>query len=205
VTIQIKDIVQFNDSEFEAIGKCGSGLFDPAQVGVRALMYATWCRHGFHCVYTIADNVLRLSKVYISFSHEDCIALKQGQGPRLFGKVPRHYPWYLSAQEDPVESYDYLVDELDEPMSFSGALVLGGDIIESRMGSMGIPPALKYRTIFEVVFQEGWICDMRDHSASMVKLSDLYEQCYAPQSTISYEAVKHRLAETFANSFQWEH
>ena len=61
-------------------------------------------------------------------------------------------------------------DGLREPIRFSGGLLLGEGFIEKLYVHMGFHPAWKYKTVREVIFEEGRVTEDLDRSREMKDL-----------------------------------
>src|SRR5262245_3848850 len=136
MTAQISDRFHYRRKSRALAGVKGSALFNPAQQGIKAVGWSTACWRGFHCSYEVADGCLFLTQVNLGLRTEDRAAAERGEGPKLFGKVPRRYTirgHSTNVRTGEVktswESSDFVVDELRELMPFTGGLLLGEDFI----------------------------------------------------------------------------
>jgi hypothetical protein len=132
MTAQIRDKVHYREKSRSLAGKNGAGLFDPAQHGIRPVAISTACYRGYHCTYEVEGGALLLTEVHLGLSEKHKASAARGDGPRLFGKVPRRYTehggrMYLPTGEVRTswESSDFKIDGIREPIPFTGGLVLG--------------------------------------------------------------------------------
>ena len=88
---QISDSVLDRKKPCTIAGINGSGLFDPAEHGIRPVMISTACWRGYHCAYEVADEALFLIEVHLGLDETDAAAAARGEGTELFGIVPRRY------------------------------------------------------------------------------------------------------------------
>src|SRR5262245_43548610 len=178
MTAQTSDKVFYRDTAFSVAGVNGSGLFEPSEYGIRPAMISTACWRGYHCTYEVAGGSLLLAKVNLGLAEEDRAAAERGEGPRLFGRVPRRYIIHGrrvvhdaagSGEEASWESDDFAVEGLREPVPFTGGLLLGTGFIEDQYVHMGFHPAWKFREVHELVFDRGLVVKEADRSAELAE------------------------------------
>src|SRR5262249_48878458 len=125
-------------------------------------------------------GALLLTEVHLGLGEEDKAAAARGEGPLLFGKVPRRYTEHglsCNLHTDKVraswESSDFKIGGIREPIPFTGGLVAGGDFIQEMYVHMGFHPAYKFRTVHELVFDSGRLIEEHDRSAQMAELREM--------------------------------
>src|SRR5690349_13467960 len=91
MTAQISDRVVYRGKPHSFAGVNGSGLFDPTEHGVVPVSFSTACWRGYHCTYEVAGDSLLLTKVNIGLGESDRTAVERGEGPKLFGKMPKRH------------------------------------------------------------------------------------------------------------------
>jgi hypothetical protein len=210
MTAQMSDTFVYREKPFSLAGINGSGLFDPAQQGVKAVGWSTACWSGFHCSYEVADTSLFLTQVNLGLSHEDEAAVARGQGPRLFGKAPHRYTehgYRENARTGKVttswESSDFVVDGLRELVPFTGGLLLGDDFIREMYVHMGFHPAYKFRVVHELVFDGGRLTEDHDRSAAMAEVRDkLSSRALKPGSGASEAEIEQWVARCFSLDYK---
>jgi hypothetical protein len=136
MTAQITDRVVYRGKPHSIAGINGSGLFDPSEHGLRPVMISTACWRGFHCTYEVAEGSLLLTQVNIGLREEDRALAERGEGPKLFGRVPRCYTIHghstnvrTGEVKTSWESSDFRYDGLRQVVPFTGGLLLGDDFI----------------------------------------------------------------------------
>ena len=170
MTAQISDSVLYRKKPRTIAGINGSGLFDPAEHGVRRLMISTACWRGYHCAYEVADESLFLIEVHLGLDETDAAAAARGEGTRTVrGDVPRRYTEHGYCQDVHTgqvttswESSDYKVDGIREPIPFTGGLFHGDRFIRGMYVHMGFHPAYKFRDVHELVFDAGRLIGEHD-------------------------------------------
>src|SRR5438093_278670 len=157
MTAQISDVVLYRAKPHSIAGINGSGLFDPTEHGLRPVPVSTACWRGYHCTYDVAGNTLLLRQVNIGLGEEDRALAERGDGPKLFGQVPRRYTIHghsmdlsTGAVKSSWESNDFLYSGLLEVVPFSGGLLLGADFLWGLYVHLGFHPAWKFREVHEL-------------------------------------------------------
>jgi hypothetical protein len=179
MTAQISDTFRYREKPHALAGVNGTGLFEPSQQGIKAVGWSTACWRGFHCAYEVADGALFLTQVNLGLGEEDMASAARGEGPKLFGKVPRPYTIHghstslrTGRVETSWESPDFVVDGLREAVPFTGGLLLGDDFIRELYVHMGFHPAYKFRVVHELVFDAGRLTEEHDRSAQMAEFRE---------------------------------
>src|SRR5688500_14093838 len=80
MTAQINDTCSHRQIEFAIARISGSGLFDPATLGIQPVGMSTACWRGYIAHYSIVDGQLLLTSLMLG--------LPSGQRPELFGVSP---------------------------------------------------------------------------------------------------------------------
>jgi hypothetical protein len=180
MTAEISDKVRYHAEDYALAGINGSGLFDPAEHGVRPFGWSTACWRGYYCTYEVTDDSLLLTQVHLGLGPEDAAAVARGDGPTLFGQVPGHYTMHghstnlrTGEVKTSWQSPDYRVDGLRELVPFTGGLLLGGRFIREMYVHMGFHPAYKFRVVHELVFDAGRLTDEHDRSAEMAEFREM--------------------------------
>lgn len=180
MTAQISDTFRYRKKPRSLAGVSGAGLFEPIQQGVQAVGWSTACWRGFHCSYEVADGSLLLTQVNLGLGGEDAAAAARGEGPMLFGRVPRRYTvrghstnLHTGEVKTSWESSDFVVGGLREVVPFTGGLLLGDGFIRAMYVHMGFHPAYKFREVRELVFDAGRLTEEHDRSAQMAEFREM--------------------------------
>jgi hypothetical protein len=178
MTAQISDTFYYRKKPRALAGINGSGLFDPAQHGIKPVMISTACWRGYYCTYEVEDGGLFLTEVHLGLGREDAAA--RGEGPKLFGRIPRRYTVLGHRQNVRTgevttswESGEFKVDDIREPVPFTGGLLLGDDFIHEMYVHMGFHPAYKFRVVYELVFDGGRLVEEHDRSAQIAEFREM--------------------------------
>ena len=210
MTAQISDTVKYREKPRAVAGINGSGLFDPAQHGVQPVTISTACWRGYHCTYEVADGSLFLTRLNIGLGEEDRSRAERGEGPVLFGQVPRRYTergHRVNLRTNEVtthwESSDFRIDNLREVIPFTGGLLLGADFIRAMYVHMGFHPAYKFETVHELVFDAGRLVEEHDRSAQMAEFrAMLSARSLEPGAGASREEIERWVKRCFSLEYR---
>jgi hypothetical protein len=210
VTAQISDRFHYRKKPRSLAGVGGSGLFDPARHGITPRMISTACRRGFHCGYEVGDDGLYLTEVHIGLGEEDAAAAARGDGPYLFGKVPRRYTVHGHRQDVRTgevttswESWDFRVEGVRELVPFTGGLLLGDGFIRELYVHMGFHPAYKFRVVHELVFDAGRLVEEHDRSAQMAEFREMLSAgSLEPGSRASKAEIEQWVGRCFSQEYK---
>jgi len=156
MTGQCSDNVIYEGKRYYLAGNSGDLYFDPEKYGVTLGRdcTSTACYHGYICVYEINDNHLVLKDLHT-------IATPAGE---LNGvKVSK-----VLTEDEGEDECEYLSDfcykSVNIPINYTGGLLIADDFIEDLYEHMGFQPAWKYKTVIELVFENGHL--KKVHNAS---------------------------------------
>jgi hypothetical protein len=157
MTAQIHDTFQLHEKNFSIVGVNGQALFDPQLIGVRTVPSITSCWRGFVCHYKIHDEHLVLNKLQMSLGHE--------KGPVINGVSP-------SASDGDYRAFNNVYEQLGLKINFTGGILIADGFIQKLYVHMGFHPAWKYETVFELMFENGRILEIRDASDQMKQIRE---------------------------------
>jgi hypothetical protein len=207
MTAQISDLVVYRGKPHSIAGINGSGLFDPAEHGLRPIMFSTACWRGYHCTYEIADDTLLLTRVNIGLGEEDGALAGRGEGPKLFGQVPRRYTvhgYTVTGVKTSWESGDFRYDGLRAVVPFMGGLLLADDFLVELYVHMGFHPAWKFREVHELLFEQGRVVKEADRSAEMAEFRELLAgRPLGPSGPEKREAIERWVEPYFRQEYRW--
>ena len=102
------------------------------------------------------DGELFLTSLHIGLPPKHVIRAQSGKGPEKFGVLPT------------ADRFSgFLYEGFKSPIPFTGGLILAHDFIPELYVQMGFYTAWKYKTVREVIFDEGRITDDFDRSSDM--------------------------------------
>jgi hypothetical protein len=210
MTAQISDTIRYRKKPRALAGINGAGLFNPAQHGIKSAAISTACWRGYFCTYDVEDGALFLTEVHLGLGQEDAAAAARGEGPKLFGKIPRRYTKHghrhdLRTGEVTTswESSDFKVDDLREPVPFTGGLLLGDDFIREMYVHMGFHPAYKFRNVHELVFDSGRLVEEHDRSAQIAEFREMLSPAsLEPGSRASQAEIERWVKRCFSQEYK---
>src|SRR5688572_28875577 len=88
MTAQINDTCFHRMIDFAVAGISGSGIFDPATIGIEPVSMSTACWRDYVAHYSILDGELFLTRLLIGLPQDAAIRTRAGKGPELFGVSP---------------------------------------------------------------------------------------------------------------------
>ena len=149
MTAQINDVFKFNGEEYVVCGIDGPELFDPIKEGFEPKMASTACWRGFYLTF-IADNM------YL-YLHE--ISIRQDEAKVFKGIKPEKGEWMFS----------HKYTNLQYKLPFTGKILIAKDFIDSMYIHMGFQRPIAYKTVIELIIENGDVKEVVDHSDAMEK------------------------------------
>jgi hypothetical protein len=162
MTAQVNDSILYRLEKYAIAGINGAGLFQPEDHGITPVAISTGCWRGYYCTYEVVDASLRLKQLHIGLNEQDQAAAERCEGPLLFGAGPS----YSESERC------FVYDGLQELIAFTGGLLLGAEFIWDFYVHMGFHPAWKYRTVHELIFEQGRLIGEADRSKDMAQLRE---------------------------------
>jgi hypothetical protein len=161
MTAQIQDEIVIDGCEYRLVLTEGGELFSPAPYGIEPYMFSTGCWQGYYCSYEVVGQALYVKKIKIGLRGEQAEAAQRGLGPLLFGTRP------VYCADD--GSYVY---EVSYQMPYTGKLTIGADFIWDLYVHMGFAPPWNYRTVRELIFEQGVLKENKDVSDLMASIRE---------------------------------
>lgn len=169
MTAQMQDTVVYLGSQFDLAGINGTGLFVPQTYGLLPHASCTACWRGYLCEYCVQDGALLLMDLYVNNarkrkdgSYERC------SPPPIAGKAALQSREHEPGTSFSLENYFwFFYKELGLPIQFAGSMLLAQDFIRELYVHMGFHPAWKYKTVHELVFENGQLVGAADLSSRM--------------------------------------
>jgi hypothetical protein len=211
MTAQISDVVVYRGKPHTIAGVNGSGLFDPSDHSIQPIMISTACWRGYHCTYEVAEGSLLLTKLNIGLGEADRATAGRGEGPKLFGQVPRRYTVHghstnlrTGEVKTAWESSDFVCDGLRELVPFSGGLLLGDGFIRELYVHMGFHPAWKFREVHELIFEKGKVVKEADRTAEMAEFREMVAgRPLGPTDPEDREGIERWIRRCFSLQYKW--
>ena len=122
---------------------------------------ANW--RGYLVIYAIQDNKLVLNQLQINLVDDNESDFTPKIGPELNGVQPQYNPQH---------HLNNFYEDLNLPLNFTGGILLGKDFIQELYVHMGFHPAWKYKTVYELVLQQGKLIEKRDMTKKMAEIRE---------------------------------
>jgi hypothetical protein len=188
MTAQFSDPVEYRGRTYSIAGKNGTGLFDPAEHGMRPVGKCSACWHGFVCSYAVEGRRLLLDRLAVYLDEP---------APVLFGVPPK-------ADEGEVPLFDVVYEGLRHPVAYSGGLLLGRDFIRELYVHMGFHPAWKYREVHELVFQGGELVQETDRSEQVAEFRrEIADRPLEPGNGAERAEIQRWIEKCFSQEYRW--
>jgi len=196
MTAQFLDTFILNNQEFSIVGVKGKGLFDPQRLGIYPVATCTACCRGYFCLYSIKDNKLILDMLHISLSSHYRSENNAQCSPEINGIKP-------TKPEGEYPFFDSLYEKLNLNIEFTGGILLGDGFIQELYVHMGFHPAWKYKTVFELIFDNGKVVERRDVSSKIQELRNkMVKHPLRPESGASKEEISSWIESTFKLDYE---
>jgi hypothetical protein len=148
MTVQTNDTCFHRKIDFQIVHVVGTGLFDPAQIGIETNIIWTDCWRGYQSHYTITGDRLHLSGVHLGWSG------READAPAIFGIRPR-------MEED----FGCFYEGMAVPTPFSGRLTLAVPAFGHHYR--------RDQSVRELLFEEGRIlADLDRSTAAQYQVDD---------------------------------
>jgi len=190
MTAQINDTCFHQKIDFAVAGISGSGLFEPASVGIKPVATSTACWRGYVAHYSILDGELFLTSLDIGLSPQDGIRARAGKGPELFGVLPTAALY---------SGFTY--KGFKAPVAFTGGLLLADDFIPELYVHMGFHPAWKYKNVREVIFDKGRLAEDIDRSSDMAAARANFTDEKGDFKEPAYQDMRSWIAKCFSRKY----
>jgi hypothetical protein len=154
MTAQMPDIFFYQEENFSLIGLKGSDLFNPEDYGIYPIMASTACYRGYVATYHITDKQLILSSLILRSQDKKLKKINNKE----------------AKEEKSIFSFNFLYENLDLPIEFTGFILLGKDFIDEMYVHMGYQRPIAYKTVIEFQFKDGEIVAINDFSEIIEKL-----------------------------------
>lgn len=170
MTAQIPERLVYGETQFDIIGVHGDKLFSPEDFGVHTSMMHTACYRGYHSIFRVtqAERDLRLDHITANCDMGNPIAIN--------GVMP-----IIPARPDDLPDNYYfnptpVYENVNLKIPFTGGLLLGADFLQSHYVHMGFQKPFAFKIVTEMLFEDGNLTDVFDHSEKAVEAREQLEQ-----------------------------
>lgn len=195
MTMQAADSALFQGKQFLVCGTNGPKLVEPSLMGLNPAMASTASYRGWTADYFIDDHI-QLKDLYVFHDAGHPIKNRNANGPIINGVSPQDLDSYLG--------FNCHYKDLNLPISFTGGLLLGKDLIRSLLANMGYHPFWKFEEVHELIFQEGKLLSAIDKSqiANTIRQQHLVKGVFRHQSVSTEQEVSEWIAQSFSLKYQ---
>jgi hypothetical protein len=189
---QTPDGLRLDEQELLIVAVNGVGLFDPHAYGLKPAHAYQPCWRGYLSQYSVTEGRLLLDDLRLCLmapaNQDDGPA---GQpGPAINGVAPRFAGRSLGLNN----TYDWL----HLPVPFTGGLLAAAGLVEERYIQLGFQPAWHYKTVMELLFENGALTQARDVSLSVAALRVALSQSpLLPNAHLGQDSLRAWIASVF--------
>lgn len=132
--------------------------FDPTKHGFSPVAPHTGCWRGFIASYVLRDKQLELAQLLVGF-----------------GNAHPHAWRGISPEKGEFFKFDrmWAYQDVALPVAYSGGLVVAAGFLREFYVHMGFHRPHCYETVKELIFEDGLLVDLRDHSTRMAAARDM--------------------------------
>ena len=169
MTAQISDCYKYKGKKYDLVAISESIGFKPSNYGLHPQGIMTSCWRGYWCDYEIKNKALKLKVLHIHTEDEKYPDFNGVQvTPVKFHKseVFKRVDGELVRTEEEVEDGNghRMYEKLDLPIRYSGRILLGNKFLNEYYIHMGSQQPYAYKELLELVFKEGKLIDVVNHS-----------------------------------------
>lgn len=149
---QISDYIKYNDCEYSIAAIENEWPFNPEIYGFRPRATSTANYRGYYCRYAIKDDQLLLDTLYIQ--------LEEDETPTFRGIAAQKGKYYKTNHLFEYRDIGFLIN-------YSGGMIIGNEFLQEFYVHMGFQRAHCYKYVKEILFEDGKIIEVMDHSEKM--------------------------------------
>lgn len=167
MTAQFPDTFIYRGEAYDLAGIEGDVLFDPEAYGLHPVGTCSACWRGHIVGYVIAEGELRVDHLAVTLtpvSRDKDEPTPPVSAPDLNG-VPA-----IRVPDDSPSFFEYTYQDVGLRVPYTGGLLLSSDFIEDLYVHMGFHSAWKYRTVHELVFEQGRLVKEEDVSEKLAEI-----------------------------------
>lgn len=151
MTAQIGDVFKYKNHDYKIVAINKPISFSPEEYGITPESCCSACWTGYWCNYNISDEGIVLENLYIN-SHEDYYpdingVKVKGSKKNAFEYMGHHY-----------------YEGVNIKMDYTGRILVGKDFLRGYYIHMGYQRAWAYEELKELVFENGALIEVIDHS-----------------------------------------
>ncbi len=181
MTYQIRNALVYEDEKWRIEERFGDKLFIPEDFGLHVTGAAsTACWNGYHCIYSVLNGVLFLTKLEINVDKRNAPLLNSQEPVRYEAPhfIEDMLVWDKTTKQivfiddsHPETNCDFIYSNVNLPLSFTGGLIVG-------KGRTNIPSSIgpelvwQYEHIRELIFDQGRLTETYDRSDAVAHVRE---------------------------------
>ena len=166
MTAQVGDRFIVKGDSYSIVAISNPILFQPQDYGIVPAAICTACWNGYWCEYLISEQGIMLKNLYIHSQNNYYPAIN-GVEVKNKGNEKRDYFLYMGHN---------LYENINLFLEYTGKILMGKGFLNQYYIHMGYQRAWAYETLKELVFENGKLAEMVDHSEIARKLRDKIEK-----------------------------
>ena len=185
MTIQIPDQVHFDGKDYELAAVMGTNMCRPSDFGITAIGLCSACWRGYLNFYEYGNGELLLKEMWVN-SNEPPPPINDNEAispdASMFAPLP---------------IFQYVYRNLAFKSKFTGNILIGRNLIKSRVPRVGFQDPISYKTVKELRIKDGNVLEILDTSAHMKRLRKEAKKCDQNKNSETQEGGKEWLATRF--------
>ncbi len=198
MTAQIPDKFRHGETTYEVAGFSHGEPFSPQSLGLEPQSLSTACWRGYQVVYSTVDGWLVVADLRINLFEP---VARNGiyppqRGPAINGVEPTDDGFERTA-------FNNCYQDVNLPLDYSGGLLTAKGFIADLYVHMGFHPAWKYKSVLELVFENGELTDEFDRSQVMAELREMLvtRERADPRQAPTLDEMKRFVEQAFNRSY----
>lgn len=157
MTAQISDFVEYNNNKYAIVAIQNDWPFSPENYGITPIATSSANYRGYFCDYAIKEGALILEELFVGQDENNI--------PTFNGVTAIKNRFYRI-------NHIFEYKDVGLPVNYSGGIIIGNDFIEEFYVHMGFHRAHCYKYVKEIIFENGNVIKVIDHSEKMEKVRE---------------------------------
>lgn len=148
MTMQIKDSVRFQGTEYSIFITDPPLVFSPQEYGITPQYCCTACHKGYWCAYSVENNNLLLSSLFLHSKDDSC--------PPINNVAPMTVETSVTC--------NIVYSGLSLPTNFTGRMLVGNGLIHTAQIEGILDSPWQYQKLLDLQFANGHLIAIKDES-----------------------------------------
>jgi hypothetical protein len=180
MTAQLSDLFVYQDRKYDLAGISEGEIFTPESLGLHPIGHCTNCYRGYQAVFAVQDSRLVLKTLLASLYAADPNQYEPLVGPAINGVQP------VPDKKD--GQFNNVYKDICHPIPYSGGVLIARSFINELYEHMGFHPPWKYRTVWELLFEDGLLTKAADRSKLMAEARQRFLE-KTPEESVNGDQV----------------